>query len=207
MTEFLFVRHAEAITNTTPDRIGGQSPAAPLTDKGIAQAALLGEYFKTMRASPDVIFSSGAVRTNSTASIALAQAGIEVPVLPDARLLEISQGIYEGEQRSLVYTEANMAKYNIASLAGKFPGGESVVDGQARMFDFLEETTRDYPNAHILVFSHGYAIRALAGKVLGSTKQQILDTTTHNVSLTAIDATPTTAAIRYIGKNVIPEYT
>lgn len=207
MTEFLFVRHAEAAINIDPTRIGGQSIAAPLTEKGQRQAGLLGDYLGAQDNQLAKVFSSGAVRTDTTARIALERAGIAQPVIPDARLLEISQGEFEGKLRSAAYTPENIDMYDILSKFGKFPGGESIDDAQQRMLSFVYEKTEEFPDKSILIFSHGLAIRALAGMIKGFDKQQIIAQVTDNVSTTSIVTSPSTIELRYVGKNVIPEYT
>lgn len=207
MTEFLFVRHGEAVTNITPDRIGGQSTAAPLTEKGRYQASLLGDYLSNSEIIPDAVFSSGAVRADATAAIALARAGVHHPVTTDERLLEMSQGDFEGELRTVAYTSENIKQYDIRSMTGKFPGGESMSDVQQRMLGFVHEKTEAYPEHRLVIFGHGLAIRALTGAIRGIEKQEFLAEQTDNVSLTAIESSASAMHVHFIGKKVIPEYT
>ncbi len=207
MTEFLFVRHAEAVTNTQPDLVGGQNNMTPLTERGRQQAALFGEYLRSNAIVPDVVFSSGAVRADTTAAIALSQAGIELPLLHDDRLQEMAQGRYEGAPRAHAYSPENLEKYAIATMDGKLPGGESMREVQQRMATFLAETSQVHPQERVLVFGHGLAIRALAGALRGFTKHAILAEQTDNVSLTLIEARDPAPVVHFVGKNVIPEYT
>ncbi|UTX51547.1 histidine phosphatase family protein [Candidatus Saccharibacteria bacterium TM7i] len=207
MTTFLFVRHGEATANQTPEYICGQSNHIPLTELGKKQAKAFGHYLAEEDLSPDAIFSSGAVRADETARIALAQTDIKLPITQDSRVLEMSQGECEGLLRTTIYTPANIEKYEITTDHGKFPGGESLLDVQARMFDFIEEQTHAHPEGAILVFSHGLAIRSLAGKIRNFSKQDILDEITGNVSLTAIQTQEDGHTVHFVGKNVIAEYT
>ena len=62
-----------------------------------------------------------------------------------------------------------------------------------------------YPDATLLVFGHGLAIRALAGKIRNQTKQEILAACTDNVSLSCITVENATPQVAYVGKNVISE--
>lgn len=207
MTEFLFVRHAEATTNTAPDRIGGQSIDAELTERGRHQALLFGNYLQQNNVQPHAVFSSGAVRTHTTARIALTQAELKHTILRDARLLELSQGEFEGALRTAAYSPENLKKYDIASMHGKFPGGESMHDLQQRMSAFLYEVAHDYPDSRILVFGHGLAIRALAGAIRGLEKEALLAEITDNLSLTSIEVNGATQTVHFVGQKSIPEYT
>lgn len=207
MTEFLFVRHGESVANLAADRVGGQSNTAELTERGRQQARLLGAYLHQSNITPDAVFTSGAVRTQMTAQIALAEAGLTLPVAHDARLLEMSQGEYEDMLRTHVYTPENIAKYDITSMHGKLPGGDSMHDVQQRMAAFIQEKTLEYPNGQLLVFGHGLAIRAIAGMARGFSKKQILTEITDNISLTRIETNGSTMTVHFVGKNVIPEYT
>lgn len=207
MTEFLFIRHGEAANNTAPERIGGQRIDAPLTEKGRRQAEALGQYLHSHAVDPQAVFSSGAVRSNETAQLALAKAGISRPVQHDLRLLEMAQGDYEDRLRAEVYTPETITRYTLTSLEGALPGGESIADVQRRMLAFLEETTALHPEGTILVFGHGLAIRALAGALRGFDKANILAEITPNASLTSIDTHATVPTVRFVGKKVIAEYT
>ena len=69
------IRHAESVANTQLHVIGGRSNHSPLTAAGEQQAVELGEKLKAVGYSPDVIYSSPAVRTLETARIALAVTG------------------------------------------------------------------------------------------------------------------------------------
>ena len=210
MTEFIFIRHGETKMNVQPHLIGGQSNHTPLTERGVQQAKDFGIYFghNSLFRSPDVIYSSGAKRTNSTAQYALEMMGIDslAPVIEDKRLLEVSQGPYEGKLRDEAYSAENIELYDLHALDGRLPGDESILDAQIRKQEFLHDTHDQYPNHTIMVFGHGLAIRSLAGAVLGYNKQQIVhDLHTPNLSLTVIDMVDHIPSVRFIGKNVIPE--
>ena len=204
MTTFLFVRHGETFLNTTPDIIGGHSVETPLTERGERQAQLLGDYLATHTA-PDVVFSSGAVRTNRTAHLALKTARLNLPITEDPRLLELSQGVYEGTRRDLAYTPDNKALYSIGSFEGKFPEGESILEVQTRMKAFLLDIHAQYPTQTVIVFGHGFAIRTLAGALREFSVRQILDEATDNVSLTRITVEDGEATVHHVGKRIIQE--
>lgn len=206
MTEFLFVRHCETEMNLQPHIVGGRSNHTPPTELGRLQAAQFGDYLRDANITPDAIFSSGAVRTDTTAAIALERAGITLPVIRDERLLEIAQGKYEGMLKKDVYTPEAQERYELKTLEGKLPGGESILDGQLRKREFLDEKHLQYPDGTVLVFGHGLAIRSLAGQIRGLTKEQILDDDkTGNVSLTKITVIDRVPTVLFVGKKVITE--
>ncbi len=203
MTEFYFFRHCETEMNAQPHLIGGQSNHTPPTERGKAQARLLGDYLVEEGIVPDAVFSSGAVRTNFTARTALETAGIPLEIRVDDRLLEMGHGDYEGRIRDEVYTPENLLKYRIAELDGKLPGGHSVLDVQLRKRAFLDEAHGEFPAGIVFVFGHGLAIRSLAGHIKNQTKAEILAETTDNVSLTRIDVIDGQPQVLFVGKDVI----
>lgn len=203
MTHFYFVRHCETELNTQPHIVGGRSNHTPPTAKGRTQARLFGHYLRHENIVPDIVVSSGAVRTRTTAQLALETAGIECPIETDERLLEVSQGIFEGQSRRQVYTADNILHYRIEAMDGKFPGGESILDAQIRKRNFVSETHTAHRDKLILVFGHGLAIRALVGHALDLSKTAIFALTTDNLSLTHLEAQDHGLIVHSVGKNVI----
>lgn len=206
MTVFLFVRHCETEMNLQPHLVGGRSNHTPPTELGRLQAARFGDYLREANIIPDAIFSSGAIRTDTTATIALERARITIPIIRDERLLEVSQGEFEGMLKSDVYTPETQRRYALNTLEGKLPSGESILDAQRRKRDFLDEKHLQYPDGVVLVFGHGLAIRSLAGQIRDFTKQQILTgDETSNVSLTKITVINQVPTVHFVGKTVITE--
>lgn len=205
MTDLFFLRHAEATTNLHLDRISGRSSEAPLTTRGIEQAALLGRHLVRSSAVIDAVYSSNAVRTRRTASLALAEAKLAHDIVVDERIHEVSQGQFEGQSRAHIYTPSAIALHQINELDGALPGAESIQAAGVRMMDFVDEIHQLYPDGTLLVFSHGLAIRTLVGTILGYTKQQILEMKTSNVSVTHISVNAGRPTVHYVGKKVISE--
>ncbi len=209
MTEFLFIRHGETEMNTHPDLIGGRSSHTPLTERGRKQATKLGEYLLSndQYLEPVAIYSSPAIRAVATGLIACAEAGLDtLPIIQDERLLEVSQGDYEGLLKKDVYNDESRALYELDELHGKLPTGESILDAQLRKLYFIHEKHEEHPDGLVIVFGHGLAIRSLAGYIKDLTKEEIVfKEKTKNVSLTAIDVVDSTPSVRFIGKTVITE--
>lgn len=205
MTDFLFVRHAEAETNLRPELIGGRSSHVFPTSRGRIQAKRFGLWLNESDIHFDIAYSSPAIRAHETAKIALAAAQYNAAIILDERLHELSHGKFEGLRREKVYTPDIIALYNLSSSTGALPGGESIDDVASRMMNFLIEKHIDHPEGVVLVVSHGLAIRTLAGRLEHMTKQQILDTKTANVSITKISVIDTLPTLHFIGKKVVTE--
>jgi len=128
------VRHGETYYNLA-NRIGGDSN---LTDKGLAQARALGDYFTNVRIP--IIFTSNYKRTIETAvPIAEKQDHCTIISLPEFN--EIHAGICEDmtyqeiqEQMPAVANARKYAKYNYV-----YPGGEGYVTMEKRVHRGLQK--------------------------------------------------------------------
>lgn len=204
MTEIYLVRHGEAEHNLREAGfIGGRSHDARLTADGEEQARRFGRYLREIGLRPAQIWTSGAVRTNQTAELSLVAAGINPIWRKDERFHEVSQGEFEGKPREDVYTDEVIEQLQRDGLDGKLPGGESLADAQRRMYQAMMEIHESQPDEPVLIYSHGLAIRALAGKLVAADKPTILAMETSNLSVTTIDVVNGLMRLREIGKNVI----
>lgn len=202
-----FVRHGQASHNIAPELIGGQAHDATLTERGRRQARLFGHYMRAQVLRPTYVAHSGATRAQDTCKIAVVTADLSIDPVIDPRLHEVSQGAAEGMPRVDVYTPEYVRYLQEAGLDGKYPdGGESIRDVQQRMVEAMYATEREQPEGTMMYFSHGLAIRALAGHVLDLPKSTILELTTENLSITTITiGDDGRATVRDIGKTVINE--
>lgn len=208
-THITFARHCEAAHNLRQtERIGGRSNAAEPTPRGLYQAALLGAYFRTEGSSFQAGYSSGAKRTDITLEICEQAAGFEPRNFlrhVDERLLEVSQGKFDGMLRDRVYTPEAIELFRLNELDGHLPTAESLMNAHARTRECVLAIEANYPDASVLVVGHGLAIRAFAGIELGLSKPAILGLQTDNVSLTEINVTGGVITVGEIGKTVIKE--
>ena len=128
------VRHGETWFNRE-DRIGGDSD---LTDKGLAQAQALAEYFADQRIP--IIFTSNYKRTLQTAApIAARQEHCSIIALPEFN--EIYAGICEGMSYAEILTQmpevASSRKRNKYEYV--YPGGEGYVSMEKRIHRGLQK--------------------------------------------------------------------
>ena len=126
MLDIFFIRHAESVGNVNNHLIGGRSDHLLLTPRGEEQAQLLGHRLHKEGIRFDKIYSSVAIRAKETARIACAQIpDFNLPIHFDERLVESSQGEWEGQLRQEIFTPE--VRKSIAENPQHFkaPGGES----------------------------------------------------------------------------------
>lgn len=197
------IRHAESVANTQLHVIGGRSNHSPLTAAGEQQAARLGERLKAVGYSPDVVYSSPAVRTLETARIALSVTGYPNGVQVDDRLQELEQGEWTGRLRAETYTPSMSARIARSGVDFAAPGGESMRDVGQRMHSWLRSLASDGA-AEVLAFTHGVAIRCLAGLVEDWPHERIWKTHTANCSVTVLEVHGQSVKISAVGTD--PEH-
>lgn len=137
-TEFYVIRHGEA-TNNLSTAIGGRSPSASLTSKGRHQATLLGSFLREYRGiNFDSIYSSPLERAKATALLVCQELGVsEEAIQLEKDLQELSQGEWEGRERSDLYTLEMVSHMNSTQPDFHAPGGESQRQVEFRMVEFL----------------------------------------------------------------------
>ncbi|SFA97334.1 MULTISPECIES: histidine phosphatase family protein [unclassified Bacillus (in: firmicutes)] len=135
MKTIFLVRHAKA---------EGQPEAAPLTEKGVAQAKALVSFFKDKEI--DVIYSSPFKRAVDTIKPLADEKGL--PIIEDGRLGErvLSSDYFPDWQEKL--------KISFEDFDLVFEGGESHRSGMDRAISVLEDVLQSDANNIILV-SHG----------------------------------------------------
>ena len=166
--KLILVRHGESVANLQSELIGGRSPEAKLSPKGEQQAINLGKHFLKIGQKLDVIYSSPLVRCEQTAKLCLKMfdfntdnshfaKGCELnereisqkslpkspktiipPIILDDRLIEFSQGDWEGKLRSEIYTLEAQNLINKQKTWFKPPLGESLRMLKNRATNFLE---------------------------------------------------------------------
>jgi 2,3-bisphosphoglycerate-dependent phosphoglycerate mutase len=205
MTEFYFVRHAETELNILPHIIGGRSNHAKLTSRGERQAAQFGTWLSKESFSPDAIYISPAHRTRETVRLIIDQAGYHaVPLYIDDRLQELSQGIKEGVDRRITYTDEVQRRIHQDPFGFKFEKGESIQDVMDRMHEALLDLHMQHTGQKIMIVTHGFAIRSLVGHIEQHDHDDIVfGMRIPNVSLTHLSINkPTDIIVHTLGRDV-----
>jgi broad specificity phosphatase PhoE len=149
MRVFVIARHGESTLNLE-QRVNGD-PAVPvtLTDKGRAEATLLGQQIAHLPL--DLCVHTRFSRTVETAEIALA--GREVPFLEEPLLDDIKIGELEGKT-----LDDYRAWKDEHTRADAFPGGESLDDAARRYAEGYRRVLAR-PEERILVVTHEIPLR------------------------------------------------
>lgn len=111
-----------------------------LNDLGKEQAIRLGEINKDRHF--DAIFTSDLVRAIDSSNLAFPN----YDKIIDNRLRECNYGDYDGEDKSLVIYEEHIDKC--------FPNGESLLDVEYRVREFLDEVYEKYSDKTIAIIAH-----------------------------------------------------
>ncbi|WP_270607673.1 histidine phosphatase family protein [Enterococcus thailandicus] len=147
MTKKLYLmRHGETLFNQLK-RIQGWSDS-PLTEKGIAQAKIAGNYFSANQITLDHAYASTSERACDTLE--------QVTTLPYQRvkgLKEWNFGVFEGESESLNPPHAP-GETSYGDFFVPF-GGESSQELQERMVNTLTEIMERPDHQEVLAVSHG----------------------------------------------------
>ena len=149
MHKLYFTRHGETVWNVE-NKICGMTDS-PLTEKGRAQAAQLGETVKNSGIVLDEILYSPLSRAADTALAVAAATGLPARVEP--RLREQCFGRFEGTspRNSPEFTAAKM------QFADRYTDGESMLQLAQRIYNLLDELRANTDKTFLLVAHNGIA--------------------------------------------------
>lgn len=173
-TTFTFIRHALSKANVDKgNKIGGRNIESELVEEGHAQAKLLGKYFKNESIQFTRAYSSTARRTKQTAVICFEEMDQQYPIISDPALLEQSAGDWEGQSRE-IYNRPDVRKALDTDNWNYVPGDKILGESQnmvaermiAWMDKILMECIASGRNHHIVIFTHGLAIKFLLAELL-----------------------------------------
>ena len=163
-TRIYFVRHGQSYGNQHRIFLGHTD--MDLTDMGRMQAQRTADKLADIEF--DAIYSSDLSRAYNTALPHAEMRGLKVKT--DRRFREFYCGDWEGltveqiiEKYGELYTDKWVNEFGTFTM----PGGESVPDGAARMYEAALEIAKAHPDKNILCASHAAVIRAFFAKVAG----------------------------------------
>lgn len=171
--QLFLLRHAEAERLGNGKLIGGRMNFLRLTENGVRQANALGQRLKKEGIKFDIVYSSPAVRTLSTARIVCRVLGFNGSIMVRDDLQEISHGDWEGKSRDKFYTEEVLKLMRSDPLTYHAPNGESNLDIQNRMKKVINNELigklRTTDNGlSVAIFGHSFAFKCLIRGILES---------------------------------------
>jgi broad specificity phosphatase PhoE len=162
--KYFILRHGQTIYQTKKKDLMypayPEKPPVKLTRKGEKQIKTAAKKLKKI--GIDLIFSSDFFRTRQTAKIVAKELNINKISL-DKRLRDINFGIYYGQTKEEFYR--CFPRYSKKRFCKKPLGGETWLDCQKRMVDFLKKVDKKHKNKNILIVSHGDPLWLLEGAV------------------------------------------
>lgn len=133
-----------------------------LSEKGISQAKTLAEIIKDEHF--DIAICSDLNRAIQSANIDFA--GRNITILQDGRIRECNYGDLNGKDSKLV----NFAEHIIKP----FPNGESLLDVEKRIKDFLNYLKENFNNKKVAIVAHRAPQLAIEVLTMGKTWEQAL---------------------------------
>ena len=163
MTRIYVIRHAEAEGNLYRRCQGWYN--SPITEQGFRQIAALEHRFEGI--AIDAVYSSDLLRTMTTAEAVYKPKGLPLQTNPGLR--EICLGVWEDQawgHLSFIDPEG-MHGFHSSSPDWKVEGAETFQQLGERIVTAVREIAAENEGKTVAVFSHGMAIRALQGALLG----------------------------------------
>ena len=168
----LLVRHAESAGNVARELaeangdplidIALRDMDVPLSELGERQSRAVGLWLAGLgRRAPSVVLTSPYVRAERTASIALAAAGLELPLVLDERLREREFGVLDRLTKAGIqqrFPDQAEARSRIGKFYHRPPGGESWCDVALRVRSVLDSVTREHSGKHVMIVAHQVVI-------------------------------------------------
>lgn len=130
--------HGTTIDNEQ-DLASGWLPGE-LSDLGIKQSKELGKLVADEKF--DVVFCSDLKRAIDSAQLAF---GEKYNIIPDERLRECNYGVFTGKPCS---------SFKGSYIENRFSNGESYMDVEKRISDFLNYLKKNYEGQHVAVVAH-----------------------------------------------------
>ncbi len=180
MTLLLLVRHGH--TDAAGKRLTGWAPGVHLNERGREEADGLVARLEGLPI--DAIYSSPLERCRETAA-PLARAR-RLSVRIRRGLIETGYGDWTGRTISQLRRTKLWSTIERTPSAMRFPGGESLLEVQARTVDEVRKIAADHPTGTVVVVSHADPIRLLIAHVGGAHVDHLHRLVIDTASVTAV---------------------
>jgi len=160
MTTFLLIRHAEH--DLLGRVLAGRKPGVHLNPAGKVQAERLARRLATLKI--DALYSSPLERAGDTAWPLATSTGLELQIAEEFD--EIDFGEWTGKSFDALNADPQWRQFNTKRSISCAPGGEWMLEVQARLVRKLRELHENF-SATIAIVSHGDVIKALVAHYAG----------------------------------------
>jgi probable phosphomutase (TIGR03848 family) len=143
--------------------LAGRKPDVHLNAAGRLQAERLAEQLDAIHL--DAVISSPLPRARETAASIAERRKLELRIEDD--LTEIDYGHWTGKKMDTLASESLWTRYNTLRSVARIPGGEQMLDVQARALAVLDALRRAHPDGCCAVVSHGDVIRSIVAHCAG----------------------------------------
>jgi len=157
----VLVRHAP--TSETGKRLTGRLPGVALDDRGRRRAADVS--FALAGREIDAVYTSPVLRCRETAR-AVAEPH-DLDPIPYRSLIEVDYGEWSGRTLGSLRRTKAWRQVVEAPSRVQFPGGERLLDVQARAVAAAEELSAAHGSKTIVLVTHGDVIKAMLAHYLG----------------------------------------
>ena len=154
MTKFLLIRHAT--TDTVGKKLSGRTAGVHLNEKGKAQAQELAK--KLANTSIAAIYSSPLERAVETAEPIATTHQLEIFI--NNNFLEIDFGAWTNASFETLQNEKQFQLFNSFRSATRIPGGELMLEAQARIVAGMQQLCIQHPDETVAIVSHADLIKA-----------------------------------------------
>ena len=161
-TLVLLVRHGQ--TSTTGSILPGRAKGLHLADKGNEQAAAAAARLGRIPGI-DAVYASPLERPRETAKPIGAAVGHKVQIAKG--LLECEFGEWTGRKLSDLRKLPEWSAVQNQPSGFRFPGGESFLDMQTRIWTELERLVAAHPGGKVVAVSHADPIKAAVAMATG----------------------------------------
>jgi probable phosphomutase (TIGR03848 family) len=162
MTRFLLIRHAT--TASVGKRLSGRIAGVHLNEQGQQQAQQLANRLAHLPIH--AIYCSPLERATETAA-PLAQA-LQLPTIISEDFLEINFGDWTNLTFEEVKQQRQFNYFNSFRSNTRIPGGESMLEAQARIIAGLQKLALQHPNQTVAVVSHADLIKSAISYYAGT---------------------------------------
>ncbi len=162
MTTFYLVRHAEK--DGPPSLLSARAPGHGLTAAGREQARQLAGALA--REPIRRVLSSPLARARETAAPLAQRLGLDVEVA--AALTDIDYGEWTGRIVQELSGDARWQRHHAFRSGVRIPGGERLLETQARIVREMLEIASQTPDAAVALVSHGDPLRLALAWLAGA---------------------------------------